>query len=441
MANLSSLFCVLLVISTVASHPVNDDSENDGHHQSCNQVQIKTASSHEWRKIEYDDDGTCSWRIQSTTGVALYVDNVELHNSDQLLIFDGNDDTQMSEELTSASEGTYFYSSGTTVFLKFVPSSNHDDESSTLSKKKNEFEVQFKEAGSAAVQENNQAQYLFTSDAWTDLKSPDYQESYGHGHENHNKRSYSWVLRSASPQHTVAVQFQDYALSSADSFVLYDGKDESGSVVADDFQESRIYKSTGEYLFLKYQSNGNSDSNGFSMQYKSESGGESQETTTTHKASPTTTPPTTTVVTTTTVAKTTTIVAKTESVDTTTTTESYSPSEGSGKMKPGVMTVLWILLFFAIILICPLIYKLVVRCCGPPEPRRNRGDDGTRWVVTSDMNAHDNVGFHKQPGDDLPPSYDTLSVKSMDKGGYGKENEDEESTPPPSYTGSAEEEV
>ena len=47
--------------------------------------------------------------------------------------------------------------------------------------------------------------------------------------------------------------------------------------------------------------------------------------------------------------------------------EKDDDSDDKNVLKPGVMTALWILLFFAIILICPLIYKLVSRCCGSTD--------------------------------------------------------------------------
>jgi len=417
MTRISSWLGLLFMISTVASLSLNNASLYDSHKQSCDQVRVKQAPLGDWDDIEYDDEDSCSWRIESTTGVVLYIDNVHLHSSDQLTIYDGDDDTVASEELSSENEGAYYYSSGTTMFIKFASSSDDNDEPSALSKKKNEFEIEFKDA-STVTSKDNHDQYLFTSTEWRSLSSPNYiyLDAFGHGHDKDKKMSYSWILRSSSLQHHVFLQLNHSRLGAGDSLMLYDGQlADPAKIITSDFQESETYQSTREYILVKYQSSGGSDSNGFIMQYRSEQNGDSNETTPGDSQGATTNP-----------------------------TFPWDPTKSNSTINPGVMTVLWILLFFSIILICPLMYKLVTRCCGKPEPRRNRGDDGTRWVVTSDL-AHDNVGFHKQPGDDLPPAYDTLSIKSTDKQQYDDGNQDgngEDSSssssssstlPPPSY--------
>jgi len=407
MAKIGITSSLLLLISCAASLSISNstlDTYKNDHHESCNsQVQVKEAKD-DWKDIEYDDDDSCSWKIESTSGVALYIDHVAQSSSDQLMIYDGPDDSfEAFEELTSDSQGSYYYSSGKEMLIKFV---NHNDDASALSKKPDIFEVEYIEADDVEGKyQCSGDQHIFTTSGWKDLFSPNYQQTKGHG--NNNKMMLcSWVFHSSASQNKVMVQFEDIDLGNGDSLTLYDGQNsQDGTLVAsmvsitiDDVRSNELmktYQSTGRFMYVEYKSNGDhQDSRGIHMQFKSIS----------------------------------------DNDDDNDNDDSDDNDNDKNVLKPGVMTALWILLFFAIILICPLIYKLVSRCCGSPDTRpRNRGDDGTRWVVTTDM-AQDNAAYKK---DDLPPSYDTLSVRSLkiqdEKTHQEEEAGSSNSPPPPSY--------
>jgi len=435
MTKVAIISSLLLLISCAASLSISNstlDTYKNDHHESCNsQVQVKEAKD-DWKDIEYDDDDSCSWKIESTSGVALYIHHVE-QSSDQLMIYDGPDDSSEAfEELTSDSQSSYYYSSGKEMLIKFV---NHNDDASALSKKPDIFEVEYIEADDVEGKyQCSGDQHIFTTSGWKDLFSPNYQQTKGHG--NNNKMMLcSWVFHSSASQNKVMVQFEDIDLGNGDSLTLYDGPNsQDGTLVASMVSISidgarsnelmKTYQSTGRYLYVEYKSNGDhQDSRGIHMQYKSITDEESHRTT---PASTTTTEPPTVV--------THKPSDPSDSDDDNDDDDSDDNDNDKNVLKPGVMTALWILLFFAIILICPLIYKLVSRCCGSPDTRpRNRGDDGTRWVVTSDM-AQDNAAYKK---DDLPPSYDTLSVRSLkiqdEKTHQEEEAGSSNSPPPPSY--------
>jgi len=437
MTNIAIISSLLLLISCAASLSISNstlDIYKNGHHGSCNsEVQVKEAKG-DWKDIEYDDDDSCSWKIESTSGVALYIDHVA-QSSNQLMIYDGPDDSSDAfEELTFDSQGSYFYSSGKEMLIKFV---NHNDDTSALSKKPDVFEVEYIEADDVeAKYQCSGDQYIFATTGWKDLFSPYYQETKGHG--NNNKMMLcSWIFHSSAPQNKVMVQFEDVDLRNGDSLTLFDGQNSqdgnligsismvdgvqliqyNDGVMSDNLKNT--FQSTGRYLFVEYISNeGHQDARGVHMQYRSIT--DDEFITTTPASTTTIEPPTVTH-------------EPSGPSDSDDDNDKDDDSDDKSVLKPGVMTALWILLFFAIILICPLIYKLVSRCCGSTDTRpRNRGDDGSRWVVTTDM-AQDNAAFKK---DDLPPSYDTLSVRSLkmqDEKMRQEEAGSSNTSPPPSY--------
>merc|ERR1712135_225189 len=104
MAKIGIISSLLLLIGCAASLSISNstlDTYKNDHHDSCNsQVQVKKAKD-DWKDIEYDDDDSCSWKIESTSGVALYIHHYDQSSSDQLMIYDGPDDSSEAfEELT-----------------------------------------------------------------------------------------------------------------------------------------------------------------------------------------------------------------------------------------------------------------------------------------------------------------------------------------------------
>jgi len=369
----------------------------------------------------------CKWRIHSSSGVALYIDQIQ---NVQVHVFDGPDDGALAMgPVNKDNEGSMYYSSGTDMYVSI----NSDDYDNHGNDNNKQFDFSYIDKQGVEETCSSWSEHFHAQQEWTDLSTPGYVNAlHGHG-GHHDTYSCSWTFHSSGK---VAINILDFNLDtdSGDFLTIFDGSSTSSKskiVSLNGLEEDTIYQSTGEDLLIQLSSSNKDSTKGIYIQYSSAE----DLYPTTH--SPTTTPVDPTISTTTTdgpVSTTTEAPVKTTTAgyqDTTLLQTSTTPGHdgsSSNSLPPGIMTLLWILLFFAIILVCPVMYKLITRCCKVDTPSTTTGTHRDAWC-TSDPSGQVNNAFASTKVSDLPPAYDTLSIKEAEK----KEKEEKEEPAPPAY--------